>query len=375
MKNLTIILIILILSMVTGCKPKDSQETPPNYIPPPIADPTSDVPPPVVADPTPDTPPPPPEPDPTIKLALLTDKLYLYDGINFTDQSADSPKYCGYRCFTDGTKLNLYDGTGDVYAFENLPVKPDSIYKSDRTYLIENIDPATALSLGARYKNYSKIYIDGIEQQWWFFNQYLVKDLFQTGTDTFTKDSIGIVRDINETLTDINTTNGLIVWNFDSVARTAKIRTPDGQDYPVSWGLNYFNNAEYWQSAGGVWYSNNGYQFENGILTSGINALWVFNAGEIIISAGTNGEVSYWIDASSGWLYRLIPPTNILEQRWRLYPGDGVRSTGQAKRDTLNPVLIGSELYFSDGGAVWVVDIDTGLIEVFYGGNGRVVGF
>ena len=410
MKNLLIILLISTL-IFTACKSEDNQsdENPTPAVPisdptsdaePPVVDPTPDVTPPVLppqADPDPPFTPPPfvpnPEPEPTpdptpdveetiIMLALLTDattdKLYFYDGTNFIDQSSDNPKYCGYRCFTDGTILNYYNTTGDVSSSHNLIVAPDFIYRSDKTYIIENIDPATAYSLGAQYKNYSKYWFDGIEQQWWFFNQYQVVDIFKIGTDVFTTDSGKIVRDINENLIDINATDGLIIHDFDYLSRTATIRTPDSQDHSVSWGLNNFNNAEYWQFSDDVWYSNNGYEFDGFSLAENANPLWDWNA-KIIIGAGTRVEnsetVLYWIDASSGWLWRYIVSIDNLAQVWRLYSGDGERSTGQAKIDILKPVLIGAELFYSEGGAIWKIDIDSGLGGVFYGGNGLIKEF
>lgn len=419
MKTLLIILTATIL-IFTACKSEDSQsaesQSPPN---PPVSDSTDDAPPPAIdptddtrpnpppADPSsdigPPTTPPPftadpaPEPDPTptpdieppielepepiipdVRLALLTDatndKLYFYNGVEFSDQSADNPKYCGYRCFTDGTTLNYYDSTGDVYASHDLIIAPDLISRDSTTgttYIVENIDPATALSLGAQHKDYARIYIDNVEQQWWFFNQYIVKDLFSIGSDVFTKDSNGKFRDINENLTGINAANGLIVWDFDSPSKTAIVRTPDGVDHSVSWAMNNFNNSKYWQFLDGIWYSQNGYEFDGATLTENVNPLWTWN-GEVILGAGTDEAALYWIDASTGWLYRHIVSIDSLEQRWRLYNGDGLTSTGYAKIDNLKPVLIRENLYFSDGGAVWKMDVDTGLVGVFFGGDGVV---
>ena len=81
----------------------------------------------------------------------------------------------------------------------------------------------------------------------------------------------------------------------------------------------------------------------------------------------------YWLECNSGFIFEYNPATDALNQKWRIYTGNGTHDTGIAKRDSLKPLLSGDKLYFSNDGCIYSLGMITGMINIFYAGNGEVV--
>jgi len=311
-----------------------------------------------------------------VALALLEDgNLYFYNG-DFVLQENVNPVICGNRCFTDGNLKVFYDAMGETESQEYIAIEPDFILDE---WVIENIDPQTALSMGAMAKDYTKIYFDGVELGFWFLNQYKAVDLIKTNSgEIIVIDENSGYHVLTSVIENINHAKDLIIYDFDPISRTAMI---DG-DF-VSWTANYFNQAKEWQKSGNVWYSWNGYEY-NMFLSEYANSMQSWNSVNILgvssptlLSAGTRLEnsetVLYWVECNSGWLIKYIPSIDLLTPFKRLYQGNGERMTGVFNRANLKPVLIDGDLYFYESGSVWKLGIGSGIVELFFAGEGEVL--
>lgn len=309
-------------------------------------------------------------------LTLLTDsKLYFYDG-EFTEASNDNPVLCGYRCFTDGSLKKTYDEFGNIVESVTIVIEPDFILDD---WIVENISPVEALAMGARYKDYTRYYFQGVEQDFWFLNQYKVTDLIKTNLGEIVAIEGNNYHALSSELQNINHAKDLLIYDFDAINRTAII-----DNVPVSWETNYFNQAKDWLEADDIWYSWNGYEFDSN-LSENANSMWNWNIGvypvqvaesPTILGAGTREEnseiVLYWIECNTGWMIRYVPSYDRLETVYRLYMGDGLRMTGINNSDILKPALIDGDLYFNYDGSIWKLEIDSGIVSLFFGGNGKV---
>ncbi|NIA28354.1 MAG: hypothetical protein GWP06_00400 [Actinobacteria bacterium] len=315
-----------------------------------------------------------PDLEPISLTFLTTDTLYFYDG-QFIEQPNVNPVNCGAKCFTDSDQRIIYDESGEIVSQETLIVEPSFILGD---WIIENIDPDTAFSLGGQRKDYSRIYFQGVEQGNWFLNQWKATDLIQTISG-----DIIVIEGNNfhplTAVTGINHAKNLLIHDFDSVNRTAIIET--NGVYAVSWATNYFNGAKDWLFLNGIYYSWNGYELEAD-LTENANALWGWNTtpylveipngqNPTLLSAGVFENALYWIECNTGWLTRYVPESDVLETVSRLYVGDGYRTTGLLYLDSLKPVIVQGKLYFYDG-SIWEFDLRSGIVNLFFGGSGEV---
>jgi hypothetical protein len=315
-----------------------------------------------------------------IELSILSGGvLYFYNG-DFTEVSADSPKDCGFRCFTDGNEKVFYGDYGLPIAYEWMNIEPDFVCGD---WILEKIDPQTALSLGAQAKYHTRIYYQGSEIGHWSANQWEAIGLFKTVSgDVIAIDQNQGFRPVSSNISNINHAKDLLIYDFDGAGRTAVI-APGGF---VSWSTNSFNQADQWLKVGDIWYSWNGYEYEDNLIEYA-NSMWGWNNGNppvetseapVVIAAGVREEfetVLYWIECNSGWLIRYTPSSDQLTAVHRLYMGDGLRMTGIAHESDLKPVIIGDCLYFNESGAIWRLDLDSGIVQLFFGGKGEVNGW
>jgi hypothetical protein len=364
MKNLILIIAILIL---TACGGGGSSDAPTVYLPPP--------PPPITE----------PEPEPEIK----PHTIIISDG--FEVGTSDGEYY--YK-FADGHAVNARDGflvvndilhgideTGESIISQRLPVAPDAIAIGASTWSFETIDPATAYSLGALRKPYTRIWRNGDEYGMWWNNQYQVVTAVVTASgDIATKDTLGKWRSTTENGLDVKYAGhgGLLIHSQDTVNRRANIRTAEG-DYRVAHNMNYFFAADQWLESDGVFYSWNGYTWD-GSLSEYATALQDFIQpganSPVIVAAGTREEhsetVLYWIDCSNGWLYRYTPSIDRLEQVFRLYSGSGDRLDGVNCAKIINPVIAGAggdeNLYYDYLGTIYKFNFADGMNTSFAAG-------
>lgn len=315
--------------------------------------------------------------DSEILLSLLGGgKIYLYDG-DFYELPNTKPVNCGFRCFTDDHAAVYYDASGDILSSIDLIISPDLMLGD---WIIEKIDPATAQSLGAKEKDYTRIYYQDIEVGFWALNEWKASDLIETlSGEVIAIDSEGAFHPLTSELMSINFAGDLLIYDFDSGERTATVSDETG-DYQVTWSTNYFNISREWLFSSGIWYSWNGYEFD-GVLTENANDLWGWNVGvypvavnesPTLIGAGTIEDFLYWIECNTGWLIKFNPETNVQEPAFRLYQGDGLRLTGVFYAEDLKPIIIGNFLYFHYSDSIWKIDIEPGIVSLFFGGNGRI---
>lgn len=310
-----------------------------------------------------------------IKLALIANgTLYFYDG-TFQAQENTSPINCGNRCFTASQSQNIYDASGDISQTTEL----SNIYDiALDDWQIVKIDPATAYSLGGQSRNYTDIYYQDFQVGHWSTNQWECAGLFKTVSGAYiATDSNGNYHPLSETINGINYAGDILIKDFNAVSRSATIETDTS--VPVSWSTNYFNNAKQWIELDGKWYSWNGYVFD-GALTEQANALWEWNStpypfevaeSPVVLAIGVHG-LQYWLECNTGWLFTFNPENDVVTRSKRLYTGDGLRTTGLTKSAELKPILIENWLYFHDGGSIYRLDLDSGIAELFFSGEGVI---
>lgn len=320
-----------------------------------------------------------PQTEPPVLTLINNNILYFYNGEWIIQENVD-PVKCGFRCFMDGNTMVFYDDSGSTAATVDIEIDADFIQGD---WMIELIDPDTAFSLGGLRKDYSQPYFKGVAVGHWSANQWKTEDLIETiSGDVIAIDQAGNFHSLTE-INGINYAKKILIHDFDAVARTAIIEHDSA--YSVSWETNYFNGAKDWLELDGVWYSWNGYELETD-LTEYANALWDFNlnvsvlvpdlqSGQnpTVIGAGVYDGSLYWIECGTGQLYKFTPENNALEAVNRLYIGDGLRLTGLSYRDSLKPVIIGGDLYFNESGSVWKLDLESGVVGLFFGGVGEVL--
>lgn len=94
-----------------------------------------------------------------------------------------------------------------------------------------------------------------------------------------------------------------------------------------------------------------------------------------LLSAGTyNGKI-YFLECSTGFLFSYDVQADFLECKYRTFIGNGLQATGVLKRTTLKPFIFNNELYFTDSGNVYALNLDNGLIRIYYAGNGEILKF
>jgi hypothetical protein len=330
---------------------------------------------------------PPPEPpitDNKIKLSLINNgTAILYDNTNFIIWDTGNIKYAGPRKISKDDILYTLNEYGQTLSTKQLITTPDHIIDD---YVIENIPPADALAMGAMFKGYTRIYQNNTEIGQWFMNDWKTEKLIKTFSgDVIAVQSTGAMHHINGSETGIFHADILFIYDYDAIAKTAKLKYNGVHD--IFWIENFMSSARYWQESDGVFYSNNGHAWTSAWLVEQATDLYSFNFtpygiivpnGEFayVISAGTRIEnsetVLYWLECNSGWIFRYVPSIDLLEMKYRLYQGDGMRVTGLAYGKTVNPVIIENDLYFNDSNTVFKLDLDNGNISSFYSGNYKV---
>jgi hypothetical protein len=314
-----------------------------------------------------------------ITMALLTDNNVYFYSDTLTAKNTDSPKYCGYRCFTDGDEKVFYDASGDIDSTVLLPHVPDNILGD---WVIQDVSPDAAYAAGAMYKWYSDIYLDGVSQGHWSFNRWRAEKIIETDSgEFFAIDTAKASHQLHTSYSNINHVDDLIIHNYNAVNRTATIET-EGQSTTVSWSTNYFNNAKDWLFLNDIWYSWNGYEFGT-TLEEEANALWGWNSipfpislpnGQYptIISAGVYNNALYWIECNRGYVYKYTPATDSIIPLFAIYFGDGYRTTGLARRDGIKPAIIGNMLYYNNENTVKSVNLDNGVVDLIFAGSAEI---
>jgi hypothetical protein len=355
-----ILIYILLLLLLTACGSSES----PTYINSPAQ--------------------PQPEPDPpaVVHNLIVSDgtDIYTSDGTDLflfgTGQAANAQD--GFISIDD--ILYGIDDTGSETISQRLVTTPSAIAIGADTWIFENIDAATAYSMGGMYKNYVRIYQNSDIYSEWYLNQWEVVDAFITESgDVIAIDTVGKLRNIKNQSLAVSYArhNGLMIHSTDVNTHRSTISTVDG-DFRVAYQYNYFFGANQWLWSDDtvLWYSWNGYTFDGLDLHEMETSLQSFistsGAAPVVVAAGTRVEhsetVLYWIECNDGWLYRYTPSLDRVEQVARLYMGDGDRLYGVNCAKVIKPILADGALFFTWSGSVWKYDFNSGSVSSFVTG-------
>jgi len=398
MKKLIYTCIVLLLYVMCACE----QQTIP-LEPPVIVHESGEEPPetPPVEDPPEEIEIPEEEEDPVIDetpilFGLLDgDTLKFWDGENLIDGYVGSIKQAGFRKLSIDDVIYWFDDLAEVEQSAWLPVLPEAIKAvstddtprgdiiyNDDIWALEDIPPAEALALGARYKHYTRIFFNNENINVWYLDEWQVEHVIETLSGHII--AVGPLGQYHNLTDDkvIETAydGGIMTYNMGT--ETGYIADDSGT-YQVTWEMNYFDHSR-WLLADGIWYTENGYTWtpETGVI-SNANAMYNWNEyddfpdtynapyGEnpYLLPVGVyelNGEqCTYWIETVTGQLYRHIPSIDRLEVVSEIYPGTNTRSGAIPYFNTLKPEIINEKIYYHESGMIKTYDHTTGFISTF----------
>lgn len=357
---------------------------------------------------------PPPEELPIeIEVDLSDVILALYDGSNLrlwngtilVDAYVGHVRTAGNKKLAFEDVLYYFDDSGNSVYSQWLPVIPSKLIATESATLsrslsrslaspksvvlyqddvitIEDILPAEAYDLGARYEHYTRIFENNVEIGQWNLNEWECTDVIQTAS--------GHILAINEHGAYINLTDDKVVETaYDGGIMTYNMGSQEGfiadetGEYAVTWVMNFFDNSR-WLKADGVYYTESGYSWtpEGGVISEA-NVMYgwndwdtypeeyevSYNERPYILPAGINyengEECTYWIECNTGGLYRHIPSIDRLDKVIELYDGPDTRAGGIPYFNTLDPQVIDGKLYYHESGTIKTFDFTTGMVSVF----------
>lgn len=345
-----------------------------------------------------------------IMAVINGDKLQLWDGTNLKTILEGDIEQAADKAWSLDNVLYYFDDDGNVINSEWLNITPDAIVTtktptktrslvnpgsttvySDSVVTLKVVSAEEAYSLGALYKPYTRVFVNGEEvsgnwydpdNQWEV--DYVVKSasghLVAIATDT----SMHNLTDDKEIHSIAE--GGLMCYDWGN---QHGFISDDTGYYEVTWSMSHIS-YEKWQKADGIWYTPNGYEWDNSVpeVRSNANCMydindankwpaeyvdasvypshpWFFPAG---VREENGEEVLYWLEAVTGDLYRFIPSIDKLEHIISLYEGYGTRyDTAQVRAKELAPLLIENKIYFQDLGSVKSYDLDTKMVSLFAG--------
>lgn len=258
------------------------------------------------------------------------------------------------------------------------------ITSGDEVWLLEEITPEESQAMGGLYRDHTRIWKNGVEVGAWNQNRWKADCVFVPGAGiTVARNAGGSWHNLEGDTNIVRAYDGGIIINdVNAEAKTGVISDNTG-NHPVTFTLNFFIGA-YWQEAGGVWYSHNGYTWSSAAgLNEQVNELWGWNIGDYPTTGHPTGEiplpipagvrmegaeeVTYWLECNSGWLIRHVPSFDRVDIERRLYDGDYLRETGARLSRELDPVISGDHLYFNYDNEVRDYNFNTGEVTVFTG--------
>jgi hypothetical protein len=305
-------------------------------------------------------------------------------------------KEAGQRAYSvsrpEGNYLLTFNDEGEINDYKKLNKRPQAIAvkgsASSRDieheiWLLERITPEQSQSMGGQYREHTRIWRNGIEQDGWDQNRWKAKDMFIASDAAIAQNDRGSWHDIEgQKKVTKAVKDGIVIYDLDLDDLSGFISDSSG-DYNVSWNYNFFIGGK-WQLADGVWYSHNGYTWTAaGGLQETANELWGWNNNDYPIDGFPNGEfplpipagiraeggedVTYWLECNSGWLIRHVSSVDRIDVERRLFDGDFMRQSGVAASLKLNPVISGDSLYFNYENEVKEYSFITGEVTVFAG--------
>ena len=338
------------------------------------------------------------EPDPdatndTVPIEILftvkiDDKLYFSDHDEMFLWNEGQINKAGARTFSIENELIELDASGDMVSTITLDYTPTRI-KSTQSgdYYCVEIPPEEAYALGALYRTYTKTFRDGIQiGQAWYFNEFECHDIVSADGNVFLIDEFGayhVIDGIAENVAHVHD-NLFYIHDINYIDDTIEFN-----DSIYGFGANFVTMSRQWINFDGLNYSEHGDTWSDiDGLSESVTAMSDFNIspfpvvpelpnGEAptLLAVGNAGPLLYWIECNSGFLFEYDSAGDILTQKWKLYFSNNTRAVGVIKRETLKPLIVDDKLYFSNQSAIYSVNLEDGVINIFYGGNGEVLSY
>jgi len=321
---------------------------------------------------------------PPIKFAVqTTTEIYFFNGINLNLWKSGTIKKVGSNEFVVNDTIYNLTSEGIETSSTILPKIPTAIKRTDSGVVwCYQYTKQEAYAMGGQPKPYSAFYLDNTIISQWYFNQFECKSIESIGTDVFAVDQNGGYHTITGSYTNVFHADNLIMHSLDTLHKTIGFNS-NTENY----GFNYAMNSRQWILYNNIYYAENGYTWtetggliENGTVLHGWNAYPYplttqnpFGEALVLLKVGISNHKLYWIECNSGFLFEYDSNTDALTQKSRLYISNGLRSTGIYFRGVLKPFLMDHILYYSEGGAIHSLDINTGSLNIFYANVGEVV--
>ena len=307
--------------------------------------------------------------------------FYISDGNIRKPWKSGAIKKAGPGIYSDGNQLTKYDAAAteiETITLNSTPTQIKSVNNS--LYYCKEITPAEAYSMGGQAKFYSEFYKDDDIISDWYLNQMNCAGIVAADGQVFAVNQFGAYSIIEGTAANVmHVHDGEFYYHsLNTVTREFEFNNLAAQSY----NMNYVHGSDQWIKYDGLFYSEKGdiWSEETGLLES-VTDMKSFNsapypvdllARPTLLSAGENDGKLYWIEANTGILFEFDPNIDTVSQKWVMYQGEGSLAYGIGKSDSLKPVLIDGKIYFSNYGSVNYLDLESGMVVVYYGGVGEI---
>ena len=326
------------------------------------------------------------------KFALYTgEDFYFSDEKQMKLWKTGTVKKSGVRKFivaesgSQLTDLITLDQAAKTIETESLSLNTVKIriIGDDKFHCVE-YPPELSYSLGALYRTYSEIYKNDEIMGIWYLNDFECREIVTASDNVFIANQHGtheLIEGDAEDVLHVSDSN-FIIHSDDKAYRHIWVNSTQ-----ESYKKDYILTSKQWIEYNGVFYSEKGHTWsETDGLTEAANDLDSF--GELpypvtpelpyaqrptLLKLGVYSEKLYWVECNSGFVFEFDPGTGGIEQKFKIYDGDGSSHSGGLKRHSLKPLIVDNMLYFSNDVAVYSLNLDDGIINIFYSMNAEVV--
>lgn len=277
--------------------------------------------------------------------------------------------------FLLGDQLFDFDAVPDAITLDHTPTQARDT--DDGLYTCVELTPTESQAAGAQAKYHTEFFLDSVSLGPWFLNQMRCTDIISAGGATFAVKETGALTQIGGTATAplYILDNEFVTHNLDDINTRL-----DFNNRTEDFTMNFVKSARAWIKYGDQYFSESGDIWDTiGGLQELSTAMKDFNTdprpvelpfaqAPVLVSAGTRDGLIYWIEANTGFVVTYDPDLDEIDTPFRLYTGDGMRSTGIAHRVELEPVIILHYIYFLEGGILKRLDLETGFFNVVHSG-------
>lgn len=312
--------------------------------------------------------------------------LSFYDGTNFTTAYTGKINYSGNRILSIDDVLHYMDYEGKTYKSYRLAQSPDNILviqspsnsrsiNPDDVWELITISAQESASLGAMGRIHTKILKNGVEVGLWYNNPWEIKKTHKVATgEIIAETTLGHLHNINGSTVPFKIYGELYISDINYSNKMAHMHTSSGSEW-ITYRTNHFING-LWQEANGTWYSSRGatYKYGEG-LTEGSTDLFNFAGAKDLSNEYYNfcpagkrvensEEVTFWINSTTGDLYKHIPSIDRFEKIKKIYNGSNSFVTGRNEFSGVKPEWINDKLYFNYEGSLNAYDPTTGAVNI-----------